>query len=137
LAIGGNIIPGSNIVDLLNDVLRDRRSSSPIGWEPFARLLAFLNIPREFIHNNQRWDYIQRLHGIKGEKRRSSDSLEYNSKLRRIQPPEEYYAPNDENNDGSEDDDDSDDDDGSDDDDDYGDFDDDSDDGTMNFDIGR
>jgi hypothetical protein len=41
VAIGGNIIPGSNNVDLLNDVLRDRRSSAPIGWERFSRLLVF------------------------------------------------------------------------------------------------
>jgi len=121
VAIGGNIIPGSNIVDLLNDVLRDRKTSAPVGWEPFARLLAFLNVPREFIHNNQRWDYIRRLHGLRGEKRRASDSLEYNSKHRRIQPPEQYFPPNDDDDD--------------DDDDDYGDYDDDSDDdGNMNFD---
>jgi hypothetical protein len=127
VAIGGNIIPGSNIVDLLNDVLRDRRSSAPIGWEQFARLLAFLNVPREFIHNSQRWDYIRRLHGVQGEKRRANDFFENNSKRIRIQPPEQYYAPNE-----------GDDDDSDDDDDDYGDYDDDSDDdGNLNFDYGR
>jgi hypothetical protein len=106
MAIGGNIIPSSNIVDLLNDVLRDRRSSAPIIWETFAKLLAFLNVPREFIHNSQRWEYIRRLHGMQGDKRRPSDSLQYNSKRRRIKQPDQYYPPNDDDDDDSDDDDD-------------------------------
>ena len=44
-------IRGSNMVDLVNDVLRKRKASSPVGWESFARHLRHLNTPMEFIGN--------------------------------------------------------------------------------------
>ncbi|KAF4526816.1 hypothetical protein B566_EDAN015143 [Ephemera danica] len=63
VTINNQLLHGSNIIDLLNDVLRNRKHSSPVGWEPFAHVLASLNVPREFINNDQRWTYIQRLNG--------------------------------------------------------------------------
>ncbi|KAF4529188.1 hypothetical protein B566_EDAN017653 [Ephemera danica] len=69
--INNQLLHGSNIIDLLNDVLRNRKHSAPVGWEPFARVLASLNVPREFIHNEQRWEYIQSLIGKRhGAKRK-------------------------------------------------------------------
>ena len=35
------------MVDLVNDVLRKRKASSPVGWESFARHLRHLNTPME------------------------------------------------------------------------------------------
>lgn len=54
-------IPGANIVNLLNDVIRSKRGSAPQGWEQFATLLYALDIPRDIIGNKNRWDYILRL----------------------------------------------------------------------------
>jgi hypothetical protein len=65
VSIGGQLILGSNIIDLLNDVVKTGKHSSPQGWEEFGHLLASLNVPREFIANNNRWHFIQTLKGIR------------------------------------------------------------------------
>ncbi|KAF4530427.1 hypothetical protein B566_EDAN015258 [Ephemera danica] len=79
-------LQGSNIIDLLNDVLRNREHGSPVEWEQFARVLASLNIPREFIHNEQRWAYIQshnmKMHGTK--RRLTSDDDDVEMKRKKI-----------------------------------------------------
>ena len=46
------------MVDLVNDVLRKRKASSPVGWETFASHLRHLNTPMEFIGNPDRRDYM-------------------------------------------------------------------------------
>ncbi|KAF4514006.1 UNVERIFIED_CONTAM: hypothetical protein B566_EDAN018582 [Ephemera danica] len=56
--IKDQIIRGSNIVDLLNDVVRSRQGEPPTGWEQFANVLAAINVPREYIGNDNRWNYI-------------------------------------------------------------------------------
>ena len=60
LVVRGKRIKGSNITDLLHDVIRPRtkRSSPPKGWSEFAREIKRKNIPREFIGNTQRWTEI-------------------------------------------------------------------------------
>ena len=47
------------MLDLVNDVLRNRKTSSPRGWEYFARGLAHMNIPNELIQNAKRRRVIQ------------------------------------------------------------------------------
>lgn len=54
-------IPGSNIVDLVNDFLRPLKRSAPIGWEKFAKALKDIKIPLIYIGNPQRADYMQQL----------------------------------------------------------------------------
>ena len=57
----GNIIEKSNMIDLINDILRKRKSvASPRGWQEFASALRNTNIPRELVGNIDRWNYIQR-----------------------------------------------------------------------------
>ena len=51
-------IPGSNVVDLVNDLLR-RRKTDPTGWQPFARQLRAMNLPMELVGNVARRDYIR------------------------------------------------------------------------------
>ena len=41
----GKSIPGSNIIDLVNDVIRHRKGSEPTGWQAFAEGLRDMNIP--------------------------------------------------------------------------------------------
>ena len=38
---------GTNIIDLVNDVMRYRIYSAPYGWEIFANHLAKRNVPQE------------------------------------------------------------------------------------------
>lgn len=56
VSIKGEIIPQSNIVDLLNDALRARKTSNPHGWEQFAGVIKEINVPHELIGNPKRRD---------------------------------------------------------------------------------
>ena len=60
LEVHGKPIPGSNMIDLVNDVLRHRKGSSPRGWEEFSKGLRDMNVPQEYIGNKQRWSWMQR-----------------------------------------------------------------------------
>ena len=61
LVYNGKDVRGSNMLDLVNDVLRNRKSSTPQGWEYFARGLAHMNIPNELIHNTKRRRIIDQI----------------------------------------------------------------------------
>ena len=52
-------VPGSNIVDLVNDALRKRKSFQPVGLKTFARGLKDVNAPMDLVGNPERWSYIQ------------------------------------------------------------------------------
>ena len=94
-------LAGSNIIDLLNDVLRSRQRSAPRGWQAFARILASLNVPREYIVNESRWTYIQNIqnHYIEDAprtslKRRAAVEPEGRvRKVNRVLPPPGYATP--------------------------------------------
>ena len=51
-------VVGSNVVDLVNDLLR-KRKTDPIGWQPFARQFRTINLPMELISNASRRAYIR------------------------------------------------------------------------------
>ena len=56
----GKSIPGSNIIDLVNDVIRHRKGSEPTSWQAFAEGLRDMNIPQDVIGNRERWDWMHR-----------------------------------------------------------------------------
>lgn len=58
-SIDGVTLPGSNIVDLLNHALRSRKSFDPTGKVEFARFLHAINVPREFVGNDDFWKDIR------------------------------------------------------------------------------
>lgn len=60
VTIKGNILLGSNNIDLVSDVVRPRKTSNPFGWQQFLTFLKELNIPREFITNPRRLSFIDR-----------------------------------------------------------------------------
>ena len=52
----GETVSGSNIFDLVNELLRARKlGTQPTGWESFAAALKESNIPMELIGNKKRW----------------------------------------------------------------------------------
>ena len=51
-------VVGSNVVDLVNDLLR-KRKTDPTGWQPFARQLRAINLPMELVGNVVRKAYIR------------------------------------------------------------------------------
>lgn len=56
----GKPIQGSNIIDLVNDVIRHRKGSEPRGWEQFSSGLRDVNVPQEVIGNKRRWSWMQK-----------------------------------------------------------------------------
>ena len=54
----GVAVAGSNVVDLVNDLLR-KRKSDPTGWQPFVRQLRAINLPMELVGNVARRSYIR------------------------------------------------------------------------------
>ena len=46
-------------MDLVHDVLRKRKQSDPVGWQPFAKHLKHINLPVELVGNVNRRQYMQ------------------------------------------------------------------------------
>jgi hypothetical protein len=59
VSMNGQKIPGSSIIDLISDTVRNRKDTNPVGWQQFADILTDLNIPQEYIGNTRRWDFIR------------------------------------------------------------------------------
>ena len=56
----GTVVPGSNVIDLVLDLLRKRKTSDPIGWQQFASQMHAANIPMERVGNVARRRHIQK-----------------------------------------------------------------------------
>ena len=56
----GTAIPGSNITDLVHDLVRRRKTFERIGWQQLASQLRGSNIPMELVGNVARRQHIQR-----------------------------------------------------------------------------
>ena len=54
----GETVQGSNMVDLVNDVLRKRKYFNPQGWETFGGGVREANVPQDLISHEERWRYI-------------------------------------------------------------------------------
>ena len=50
-------VPGSNVTDLVNNLLRQRRN--PVGWQLFAQQLRRISLPMELIGNVDRRHYLR------------------------------------------------------------------------------
>jgi len=59
VTIEGVFHSGSNITDLISDVLRARKSFKPAHHEEFAVALARVNVPQELVSNPERWRLVQ------------------------------------------------------------------------------
>ena len=56
LVLEGSIVPNSNIVDLVNDVMRKRKGFNPEHSNTFAKALAKINVPEDYLRNPDRID---------------------------------------------------------------------------------
>ena len=62
LVLNATPVPGSNVADLVNDVLRKRKTvRPPVGWQAFARQLKTMNVPQEVVGNPSRWSFMTSL----------------------------------------------------------------------------
>lgn len=67
LVYQGQTVEGTNMSDLVNDMLRQRKKAEdPRGWEIFAQALKAANVPRELIGHTKRWNWIDQRRGERG-----------------------------------------------------------------------
>ena len=58
LVYKGDVIPNTHIHDLVQDVLRKRKTHVPVGWQTFARALRESNIPQDLVGNLDQWQWM-------------------------------------------------------------------------------
>ena len=54
--VDGVLIPKSNISDLVSDAMRSRKHFKPIGVREFYNVLNKINVPKDLVRNERRWD---------------------------------------------------------------------------------
>ena len=54
--VDGVLIPKSNISDLVSDAMRSRKHFNPIGVRKFYSVLNKINVPKDLVRNEKRWD---------------------------------------------------------------------------------
>ena len=54
--VDGVLIPRSNITDLVSDAMRSRKNFNPIGVREFYSVLNNINVPKDLVRNERRWD---------------------------------------------------------------------------------
>ena len=59
LVLEGSILPNSNIVNLVNDVMRKRKGFNPAHSSTFAKALAKINVPEDYVRNTDRIESIR------------------------------------------------------------------------------
>ena len=52
----GTLIPKSNISDLISDAMRPRKHFNPVGVQKFYNVLNEINIPKDLVRNEKRWN---------------------------------------------------------------------------------
>ncbi|XP_071111249.1 uncharacterized protein [Haliotis cracherodii] len=61
LTIEGEPVPGTHMVDLINNLVRHRKTKEgPGGWTILSHHLANSHVPHEIIGNPQRWQWMQK-----------------------------------------------------------------------------
>ena len=56
--LDGVLIPKSNISDLVSDAMRSRKHFNPIGVREFYNVLNKINVPKDLVRNERRWDEV-------------------------------------------------------------------------------
>ena len=67
-------IRGSNAVDLVHDLLRNRKTPDPVGWQQFANQMRAANIPMELVGNVTRRLYLQKKRGKRTPQKRTPET---------------------------------------------------------------
>ena len=70
----GVAIRGSNAVDLVHDLLRNRKTPDPVGWQQFANQMRAANIPMELVGNVTRRLYLQKKRSKRTPQKRTPET---------------------------------------------------------------
>ena len=58
--VDGVLIPKSNISDLVSDAMRSRKHFNPVGVQKFYNVLNKINVPKDLVRNERRWDETEK-----------------------------------------------------------------------------
>ena len=58
--VDGVLIPKSNISDLVSDAMRSRKHFNPVGVREFYDVLNKINVPKDLVRNEKRWDETEK-----------------------------------------------------------------------------
>ena len=58
--VDGVLIPKSNIPDLVSDAMRSRKHFNPVGVREFYNVLNKINVPKDLVRNERRWDETEK-----------------------------------------------------------------------------
>ena len=58
--VDGVLIPKSNISDLVSDAMRSRKHFNPVGVREFYSVLSKINVPKDLVRNEKRWDEAEK-----------------------------------------------------------------------------
>jgi hypothetical protein len=61
IVVNNQVIPESNIIDLISDTVRPLKRAKPIGWKQFASVLKDIGVPTSCIGNPSNLEYINGL----------------------------------------------------------------------------
>ena len=61
LMYNNDVVHGSNIIDLIYDLMKGRKSNKPVGWREFMNLLIEINTPESLIINPTSRSMLQEL----------------------------------------------------------------------------
>ena len=64
LVLEGSIVPNSNIVDLVKDVMQKRKGFNPEHLSTFAKALTKINVPEDYVRNPDRIDSLGWYHRL-------------------------------------------------------------------------
>ena len=59
--VDGVLIPKSNISDLVSDAMRSRKHFNPVGVREFYNVLNKINVPKDLVRNERRWDETEKM----------------------------------------------------------------------------
>ena len=59
--VDGVLIPKSNISDLVSDAMRSRKHFNPVGVRDFYNVLNKINVPKDLVRNERRWDETEKM----------------------------------------------------------------------------
>ena len=58
--LDGVLIPKSNISDLVSDAMRSRKHFNPVGVREFYNVLNKINVPKDLVRNERRWNEAEK-----------------------------------------------------------------------------
>lgn len=71
ISVNGTYIPKSNIIDLIHDFTRHRKTKPAIGAEALAKIIKDSNIPREYVGNPDRLNPVSDSYKVEKPRRKS------------------------------------------------------------------